>query len=179
MVRLAQLLGTATVLLAVAACQSEQVAPAATNAAPVSSPSRAATTDDPCGSWLAEVKAMCTAFVEGREVADGCARQSIAVHTSFAQPEMQDPKVGPAVCNTHLTRLQRDLASETLRPAVAMGDECKAFAAQVRGECIDTLGTPVDAMVCNAKLTILGTARNADAEGRESACEMGRMMYAN
>jgi hypothetical protein len=190
MARTGSLFVAAIALFLLGACQAEQPAsPGLVAAVPAAAASSAATatassnpappTGDPCGDWLSEVKAICTAFVEGREVAGDCASQSITVRTSFDLPEMQDPKIGPAVCSTHLKQMQRNSASATPRPAVVLGEECAAFAAKVKSECIDTLGMPGDAMTCNAKLSMIGTARNADAEQRESSCQMGRLIYAN
>jgi hypothetical protein len=173
--RRALALGIATITLA--ACQSEP-APSAAPAAvtPTAAAERAAAAGDACDRWLGEVKAMCTAFVEGREVAGDCMQHSITVRTSFEQPEMQNPAVGPAVCNTHLQKMTRDQGESTRLPAVTLGEECTAFAAQLKRDCVDSLGAPADTMACHAKLSLIATARGTDEEQRESACAMGRML---
>jgi hypothetical protein len=173
-----------TALMLLSACQSEPAASSASAAAapaatPTATSNPAPASGDTCDTWVSEVKELCAAYVEGREVAGDCTTQSINVRTSFDQPEMQDPKIGPVVCNTHLTRMQRDRASAAPRPAVGFGEACQAFAAKVRSDCIDTLGTPGDAMACNAQLSMFATIRSADAQQRESACEMAHAMHAN
>ncbi len=99
----------------------------------------------------------------------------------FAQPGMSDPKIGPSLCGSQREALQRDLAEPSVRPGASYGGSCDAFAAQIKADCIDTLGSAGDAemMTCAAKFSMIGTARGASDEQRESTCEMGRMLYKN
>jgi hypothetical protein len=144
------------------------------------SAANAAAASDPCAAWLSEVKRLCTDFVEGREVSADCSRHAAGLGTMFAQPQMADPKVGPQLCSSQREPLQRELAATSLRPAVSYGEACQAFASQVKADCVDSLGNgDAEMMTCAAKFSMIGTARGAADEQRESACEMGAMLYRN
>jgi hypothetical protein len=131
---------------------------------------------DSCPTWLAEVKALCGDFVHGREVRAECARHAITLQTSFAQPEIHDPSVGPRICATQLTNLRRDQAERPAMPTVPYGDACRALATRVTSTCVDTLGQQVDSSACNARFGVIAIARAGNEEQRESACEMGLAM---
>jgi hypothetical protein len=163
----------AVAAVALAACQSEpgsDSSPAAS--APVSDA-------DACAAWVGGVKALCTDFVEGRAVQADCAKHAIAVRMSYAQPEMQNPAIGPRICATHLKTLLADQSEQPLHPAVEFPDACTAFAGIVKASCIE----PIDSagedgmMRCAGMFSVIGQARSGDDAAREMACGMANAMY--
>lgn len=160
-----------TALMALTACQTES-SPSET----VAKSARVAS-EDACATWIADITATCSDFLEGRESADHCSEQVLTVHTSYSAADMDNPQIGPRVCSRHLERLAERPATEKL-PAVVFGDQCRAFGQQLKAECVDTLGSKgTDSMACSAKLSIVTTARRANDADRESVCEMASMMY--
>jgi hypothetical protein len=134
---------------------------------------------DACAAWVGGVKALCTDFIEGRAVQADCAKHAIAVRMSYAQPEMQNPAIGPRICATHLKTLLTDRSEQPLQPAVGLPDACTAFAGIVKSSCID----PIDSagedgmMRCAGMFSVIGQARSGDDEAKEMACGMAAAMY--
>jgi hypothetical protein len=133
---------------------------------------------DACPTWIAETKAMCADFVDGREVAAECARHAIVLQTTFSQPEAQDPRRAGAICATQLSNLRRDQAERPPQPSVHYGDACTAFAARLRRACVDNMDGFGDFSTCTARYSAIAIARAGTDEQRESICEMGLAMQA-
>jgi hypothetical protein len=160
-----------------AACQADQESVGAT-------PTRAATGGtakstpalDACPTWLAEVKSLCSDFVDGRAVTADCSRHALTLQVTWNQPSMSNPQVAPSVCDKHLATLRNDRATLPTSPAVRYGEACTAFAAKVKASCVDGLGSNDDFQTCNAKLGMIGSARDADDQG-EGSCTIGLAVY--